>query len=57
MNRDMNLESLSGVVTVNSWLMVPDGASYIHLFCPRWRIVTDKVMAESVTGFRSSEHW
>lgn len=45
----------SGIVTLVNWTMMPDGNTYLYVFCRRWEVVTDKMMP--LDNFRSSEHW
>jgi hypothetical protein len=45
----------AGVVTLHQWTMMPDGSTYMHLWAPAWRVITDK--ATGIPFFRSAEHW
>ena len=38
---------------------MPNGARYLHLYCERWKIATDKDIGEVIgaEGFRSTERW
>ncbi|KKN52797.1 hypothetical protein LCGC14_0609150 [marine sediment metagenome] len=45
----------SGIVTLVNWTMMPDGNTYIYVWCRHWEVVTDKMMP--LDNFRSSEHW
>jgi len=46
-----------GIVTLEHWTMMPDGASYMYLFSDHWEVLTDAQIANSLPGFRSAEHW
>lgn len=45
----------AGIVSVGNWLMMPDGDEYRYIWCPDWRLITDKEVPKN--NFRSSEHW
>ena len=45
----------SGVVTLSTWLMAPDGQKYLYMFCRNWDILTDKMFP--IEGFHSTEKW
>lgn len=45
----------AGIVSLTAWTMAPDGERYLHFWCDRWEIFTDKMMP--LPGFRSSEKW
>ena len=49
------LDNMPGIVTVNDWTLVPNGAQYKYFWCAHWVVVTDKDLP--ITGFRSSEQW
>ncbi len=48
-------EKTCGVVRLLNWTIMPDGESYINIWCANWEIITDKMMP--VDGFKSSEKW
>jgi len=45
----------AGVVTLQQWTMMPDGATYMHLWSPRWRVVTNQ--ASGIDGLRTSDRY
>jgi len=48
----------AGCITLLQWTMMPDGETYMHVWSPAWRVVTDAQCAEILgTPFRSSERW
>lgn len=50
-----NLVNTAGIVTVNNWMLAPNGGKYLHFWCKEWVIVPDKNMP--VEGFHSAEKW
>lgn len=45
----------SGVISMDNWIMAPDGETYLYFFSPRWKIVTDPMWP--LPNFRSGEKW
>lgn len=45
----------SGVITMNNWMMAPDGETYLYFFSSSWKIVTDGMWP--LPNFRSGEKW
>ncbi len=45
----------AGVVTLLQWTMMPDGATYMHLWARSWEVVTNK--DTGIDGFKSVERW
>lgn len=45
----------SGIITVSTWTIAPDGNRYLYFFSKKWEILSDKMIP--VPGFKSSEHW
>jgi hypothetical protein len=45
----------SGIVSLSNWTMMPDGDTYLYVWCDRWEIITDGQVP--VENFRSAEKW
>lgn len=45
----------AGVVTLLQWTMMADGSTYMYVWAPEWRIVTNS--ATGIDGLRSAERF
>ena len=53
----IDLTKSAGIVTLNNWVMMPNGGRYTYVWAQNWEILTDRQVGEHIDGFRSTEHW